>query len=47
MIVCFFSYSFIYLCVVFILLFFPRGKDYFILHVVEVRDSSSAGQSLT
>ena len=33
-------------CVVF-LLFFPRGKGYFILHVGGVRDSSSAGQSLT
>ena len=28
-------------------LFFPRGKGYFILHFGRVRDSSSAGQSLT
>ena len=31
----------------FFLLFFPRGEGCFILHVGGVRDSSSAGQSLT
>ena len=30
----------------FLLLFFPRRKGYFILHVGEVMDSSSTGQSL-
>ena len=35
-------------CVLFLcLLFFPRRKDYFILHVGGVMVSSSAGQSLT
>ena len=34
-------------CVVVFLLFFPRGKGDFILHVSGVRDSSSAGQGLT
>ena len=31
----------------FLLPIFPRRKGYFILHVGEVMDSSSAGQSLT
>ena len=35
------------LVLLFLLLFFPRRKVYFILHVGGVRDSSSAGQSLT
>ena len=34
-------------CVFFLLLFFPRRKGYFILRVGEVKDSCSAGQSLT
>ena len=34
-------------CVVVFLIFFPRWKGYFILHVGGVRDRSSAGQSLT
>ena len=34
-------------CIVVFLLFSPRGKGYFILHVVGVRNSSSAGQSLS
>ena len=36
-----------FFCVVFFLLFFPRGEGYFILQVGGVRDSSSAGQRLT
>ena len=39
--------SFCVVVVGFFLLFFPRGKGYFILHVGGVRDSCSACQSLT